>query len=521
MSAGKRAVVSILLCFASNLLTGQSTVDWSTTLGGSSWEQDPLVYALPEGGCLVVGNTYSNNGDLSGSMGNCDIVALRLDSEGNALWQERFGGENTDLVSDVIILPDGGAVICGRSQSSSGMMAGLHQGLFDLLVFRISEQGTLLWSSAFGGSNSDHANAICPHPDGGFVVAGKSNSSDGDTGGQIASHDIWLLHIDDDGNLIEQTSLGEEFGTSGFIAYEYANDLVMSDDQNLILVGWSNAVSVNFDEDGPYRDQYIAKLNPGLDIVWESYKGGMVADEVNVAWPMPNGGVMAAGITWSPDFAVSDLDNPDYCLGTLTKVNGVGDIEWAQVFGGEDIDRILDLCPGNQGGWFAIGLSESMTGPFSDNAGQADLWLLHLNGDGQLVYQELMGGSQNDIGNSMAMDQLSGRIYLAGTAYSADGDLSQNQGESDFWLLGLDVPSSVNNAKPDAPMRYDFAAGELIWVSEKTPSRDILVFNAIGQQVLQQPAGWSNLALNQLTSGYYVVVDYSKGQSSKLRVFVP
>ena len=241
MSAGKRAALGILLCIASNLATGQSTVGWSTTLGGSSWEQEPLVRALPEGGCLVVGNTYSNDSDLPGSLGNCDILALRLDSQGSVLWQERFGGENTDLVSDVIILPEGGAAICGRSRSSSGMMAGLHQGLFDLLVFRISEEGTLLWSSAFGGSNSDHANAICPHPDGGFVLAGKSNSSDGDTGGQIASHDIWLLHLDDDGNLIQQASIGEEFGASGYIAYEYANDLVMGDDQNLIVVGMFTA----------------------------------------------------------------------------------------------------------------------------------------------------------------------------------------------------------------------------------------------------------------------------------------
>lgn len=521
MSAGKWTALGILFCIASNLATGQTTVGWSTTLGGSSWEQEPLVRALPEGGCLVVGNTYSNDGDLPGSLGNCDILALRLDSHGSVLWQERFGGENTDLVSDVIILPDGGAAICGRSRSSSGMMAGLHQGLFDLLVFRISEEGTLLWSSAFGGSNSDHANAICPHPDGGFVLAGKSNSSDGDTGGQIASHDIWLLHLDDDGNLIQQASIGEEIGTSGYIAYEYANDLVMGDDQNLIVVGMSNAVSTDLEEDGPYQDQYIAKLNPDFDIVWETYTGGMIADEVNVAWPMPNGGVMAAGITWSPDFAVSDLDNPDYCLGTLTKTNGDGDIEWAQIFGGEDIDRILDLCPGNQGGWFAIGISESMTGPFSGNAGQADLWLLHMDSEGQLVHQELMGGSQNDVGNSIAMDQQTGRIYLAGTAYSADGDLSQNQGESDFWLLGLDVPMSVTNAEHDSPMRYDVAMGALIWVSKNTPSGDVVVFNVLGQQVLRQSPGWSSLPLDQLPTGHYAVMGYSEGRSSKLSVFVP
>ena len=521
MSPRKRTAVAVLFCIASNLSTGQSTVGWNTTLGGSSWEQEPLVRALSEGGCLVVGNTYSNDSDLPGSLGDCDILALQLDSEGSVLWQERFGGENTDLVSDVIILPDGGALICGRSRSSSGMMAGLHQGLFDLLVFRISEQGTLLWSSAFGGSNSDHANAICTHPDGGFVVAGKSNSSDGDTGGQIASHDIWLLHLDGDGNLIQQASIGQEFGTSGYIAYEYANDVVMGDDQSLIVAGMSNAVSTDLEEDGPFQDQYITKLNADLDIVWESYTGGMVADEVNVAWPMPNGGVMAAGITWSPDFAVSDLDNPDFCLGTLTKINGAGDTEWAQVFGGEDIDRILDLCPGNQGGWFAIGISESTTGPFSENAGQADLWLLHLNGEGQLVHQELMGGSQNDVGNSIAMDQLSGRIYLAGTAYSADGDLSQNQGESDFWLLGLDVPSSVNHAKPDAHMRYDFATGTLNWVSKNTPSGAVLVFNGMGQQVLRQSPGWYSLPLHQLPTGYYAVVSYAEGQSMKLSVFVP
>ena len=76
MSAGKRGALGILFYIASNLATGQTTVGWSTTLGGSSWEQEPLVRALPEGGCLIVGNTYSNDGDLPGSLGNCDILAL-------------------------------------------------------------------------------------------------------------------------------------------------------------------------------------------------------------------------------------------------------------------------------------------------------------------------------------------------------------------------------------------------------------------------------------------------------------
>ena len=137
------------------------------------------------------------------------------------------------------------------------------------------------------------------------------------------------------------------------------------------------------------------------------------------------------------------------------------------------------------------------------------------------MHQELMGGSQNDVGNSIAMDQLSGRIYLAGTAYSADGNLSQNLGQSDFWLLGLDVTSSVNHAKSDAPMRYDLATGTLNWVSKNTPSGAALVFNAMGQQVLRQSPGWYSLPLHQLPTGHYTVVSYSEGQSMKLSVFVP
>ena len=521
MVCWKLAMVVLFLCVPWKFALSQINVEWSTILGGSSWDQEPIVRSLPGGGCLVLGTTYSTDGYFQNPLGNADIVVLKLDVDGNVLWQERFGGDNVDLASDMVILPDGGAVVCGRSRSNNGIMEGMNKGLFDVLVFRISESGSLIWSNAFGGSNSDHANAVCFHPDVGFVLACKSNSFDGDTNGQIPSHDIWILHIDENGNLIQQSKLGSEFGIEGYISYEYANDLVVTNDQNLVVLGWSNAVSTDYDEDGPIRDQYIAKLNSDLDLVWETFVGGMYSEEIYSAYPIEDGSVMAVGFTYSPDFNESTPINGGSCLGTLIKINDFGGIEWSRFHGGEDIDRILDICRGSLGGWYAIGVTESSYDQFNGNSGQADLWFLHYNDDGQIEFQELMGGSQNDRGNSIAQDMQTGRLYLAGTTFSTDIDFLQNQGSGDFWLLGLDMQPLMIIEDKLFTVRFDLIREELIWISQNTKSEEVFVFNTLGQMVLRESAGWSILTLEHLQTGYYNVVIKSSDHFRNLGLFVP
>ena len=274
------------------------------------------------------------------------------------------------------------------------------------------------------------------------------------------------IYIDENGNLIQQSKLGSEFGIEGYISYEYANDLVITNDQNLVVLGWSNAVSTDYDEDGPIRDQYIAKLNSDLDLVWETFVGGMYSEEIYSAYPIEDGSVMAVGFTYSPDFNESTPINGGSCLGTLIKINDFGGIEWSRFHGGEDIDRILDICRGSLGGWYAIGVTESSYDQFNGNSGQADLWFLHYNDDGQIEFQELMGGSQNDRGNSIAQDMQTGRLYLAGTTFSTDIDFLQNQGSGDFWLLGLDMQPLMIIEDKLFTVRFDLIREELIWISQ-------------------------------------------------------
>lgn len=479
-----------------------------------------MVHALPEGGCMMVGNAYSNDGDLTGALGDSDIVALRLDAEGTILWQHHYGGESTDLVSDVLVLPDGGAVICGRSRSSGGMMSGMHQGQFDILAFRISPEGQTLWARAFGGSQSDHANAVCPHPNGGVVLACKSVSFDGDTEGQIAWHDIWLLHLDGEGELVQEASLGEETGVEGAHAIEYAADIVLTTDGQLVVVGSSTAASTDLGEDGPYNDQYIAKLDANLETLWETFPGGVLEEEAQVAFPLPSGGVITVGYTWSSDFENTDPMEGGFCRGTLVKVNETGGVIWAQTFGGEGIDRIRDIRPGNNGGWFAIGVSDSNTGSFNGNAGQADLWFLQMDGEGNLIHQELMGGSQNDAGTSMAIDQQTGRFYLAGTSSSADGDPSSNAGNSDWWLLGLDVPSAIGEEDRPTYMRFDPRSNALRWAPDAGLSGALSLYNVQGQCVLTARQGWSFVSLEHLPCGHYLASMQTADRAERLSVYV-
>jgi hypothetical protein len=97
----------------------------------------------------------------------------------NVQWQRCYGGNNHDAISGILELDDG-YVFSGSTESTN--MPG-HKGDMDVWVVRIDFDGNIIWQKAFGGSRGEAGDNIFKTDDGGFIVAGNTNSNNGDVSG--------------------------------------------------------------------------------------------------------------------------------------------------------------------------------------------------------------------------------------------------------------------------------------------------------------------------------------------------
>ena len=215
------------------------TIEWGKTYGGTGFDYGYSIQQTSDGGYIAAGYTESNDGDVISNNGGGDSWIIKLDAFGAIEWQKTFGGSLTDNAQCVRQTADDGYIICGYSESSDGDVTGNHGG-GDCWIIKLNELGSLEWQTALGGSSYDFAQDIKQTPDGGYVMSGGSNSNDGDVTGQNGNGDCWIAKLDLTGTIIWENSLGGsnyDFGQSiemtddgGYIiaGYSESNDVDVS-----------------------------------------------------------------------------------------------------------------------------------------------------------------------------------------------------------------------------------------------------------------------------------------------------
>ena len=107
---------------------------------------------------------------------------IKLDGNGRKVWDRTFGGRSKDEARSIASTPDGGYVVAGWTQSKGA-------GKSDAWVIKLDSAGRKVWDRTFGGSDSDLASSILTTPDGGYVVAGWTGSTG--AGGS----DAWVIKL--------------------------------------------------------------------------------------------------------------------------------------------------------------------------------------------------------------------------------------------------------------------------------------------------------------------------------------
>ena len=305
---------------------------WDKILSGSSADQLNSIQQTSDGGYVVAGSTTSNDGDVSdGNNGSWDYWVVKLDADGNKVWDKTFGGSLADQLNSIQQTADGGYVLAGSTKSDDGDVGDGNNGAMDYWIVKLDGSGNKVWDKTYGGSKSDLVNSIQQTSDGGYIVSGHTWSDDGDlSDGNNGENDYWIIKLDNVGNKVWDKT----YGGSG---NDYATSIQQTSDGGYIVAGTTSSSDGDItDVNNGGSDCWIIKLDESGNKVWDKTLGGSDSDNATSIQQNSEGGYIIAGYVKSSDGDITDGNNGGYDfwlikLGTETPSN-VNKIETENMF---------------------------------------------------------------------------------------------------------------------------------------------------------------------------------------------
>ena len=234
-------------------IDGSGNLEWRKFFGGTNNDRSFGVVNAHDGGYILVGASESDDFDISNSKGSYDFWVVKVDKNGNFVWESSFGGTGIEQAQDILAVPDGGYVIVGNTFSSDTQVT-KNNGQSDVWLIKIDDNGQLLWEKSFGGSGFEAAHSVRPTQDEGLLVCGNSKSFNGDVTENFGENDIWVFKTDTSGNLQWEKSFGG-------LSLDFGYDALETADGTVVLIGETTSQDFPEIQFKGGMDMVVLKLN--------------------------------------------------------------------------------------------------------------------------------------------------------------------------------------------------------------------------------------------------------------------
>jgi type 1 glutamine amidotransferase len=433
-----KKILTLSIFFIFTFIYSQPLIQWQKTLGGTGWDTGSSIQQTADGGYIVAGLTSSNDGDVSGNKGFTDFWVVKLNSLGAIVWQKTLGGTSDEEVLSIQQTADGGYIVAGLTSSNDGDVSGNH-GLFDFWVVKLNSLGAIVWQKTLGGTSYDWPSSIQQTTDGGYIVAGRTESNDGDVTGNHGGYDFWVVKLNSLGTIVWQKTLGGTLNEQGLSIQQTA-------DGGYIVAGLTSSNDGDVSGNKGFTDFWVVKLNSLGAIVWQKSLGGTGYDWPSSIQQTADGGYIVAGSTSSNDGDVTG--NHGYDDMWVVKLDSLGAIVWQKTLGGTSDEWLLSIQQTADGGYIVAGHTSSNDGDVIENYGLTDFWVVKLNSLGTIVWQKTLGGTGYDWPSSIQQTADGGYI-VAGYTFSNDGDVTGSHGGYDIWVVKLSNTLGINEVPID------------------------------------------------------------------------
>lgn len=356
----------------------QNELEWQKTYGGSGDDRGQAIIQTSDGGYAITGYAQSDDGDASNNEGFHDNWILKLDATGNILWQKSFGYAGHDHSYDLVETADNGLFFSGFLDVTSSNGEGatdknsslFAHGVGEFWGTKIDNEGVLQWRKYFGGTNNDRAYGVVKADDGGYVMAGFTESDDFDISSSKGSYDFWVVKVNKLGDLEWEQS----FGGTGI---DQAQDIANTTDGGYAIVGHTFSTDIQVTENYGESDIWLVKINRMGRLDWQRNFGGSEFDAAHSVKPTLDGGFLLAGNSKSSDadLTANNGENDMWLL----KTNETGELLWQISIGGSDLDFAYDAIETSTGDIIVVGESASADFPNHTLKDAQDLIILRFS----------------------------------------------------------------------------------------------------------------------------------------------
>ena len=270
------------------------------------------------------------------------------------------------------------------------------------------------WSMTYGGKYEDSLRYFQKTSDGGYILPGYRYYSE-------SNYDAWILKLDSRGDIEWQKTYGMGI-YAGLISIQ---ETVAG---GYIGAGWVFPDPSNFEDE----DMWIVKVDSKGGIEWQKRYGGSNDEMGRSILQTMDGGYIVAGYTYSYGL-----------LGVwVIKLDSVGNIQWQKTFGGWGVE-IRTILQTPDEGYVLTAMTDSY------GAGGYDAWVIKLDKNGNSEWQKTYGGKQDDYGQAIYRTS-EGEYILGGTT------LSFGAGDADVWVLKLDANGNIQWQKAYGGVNGDY-----------------------------------------------------------------
>lgn len=243
-------------------------VEWIKTYGRldsiTSGDWGRAVQQTSDGGYIIGGAIGSST-----TPGSSNFLLIKTDPSGNIVWEKIYGDTGHDYGYDVKQTLDGGYIMTGHTYSYG-------QGSCDLYILKTDSVGTIVWTKTIGGASCDRGRALQLTSDGGYIIAGRNES----TG--AGSTDMWLVKLDAVGNIDWEKTYG---GPNN----EWANSVQQTFDGGYVVIGLTNSFGAGD------NDVYVIKTDQNGDTLWTKTYGTTSHDRGHDIQQTPDSGFVFTG----------------------------------------------------------------------------------------------------------------------------------------------------------------------------------------------------------------------------------
>lgn len=438
-------LILLFSAFQTVLFAQNLTIHWQKSLGGKNNEYAYASTPTTDGGYVIVGSTNNNkDGDVPASKafsgaGGSDIWVVKLNNWGEIEWSKTFGGTKDDVATDVLETKDKGILLVATTSSTDGEATG-NGSRGGLILLKLKIDGSIEWRKVFASgysvgeisfakADANSKPTIKPTADGGYILGATINP--------INTTDFWLSKLNATGD-IQWTK------TYGSSSNDSMNEVIVCNDGGFLMVGGTEGSNLEISGAGKgFIDFCIMKADANGRLLWLRALGGTNLDMAYSAIEATDNAYIIVGETNSTNGDMTpNLGQKD---GVLVKYSATeGRLLWKVLTGGDDIDGLYTIKKASTGKLFAMGISSSVIGKVKPNGPVGDIWLVNIENSGAISSHTMFGGADSDIARG-AFPTTDGGFIIAGNSDSVDGDVTENKGGTDFWVVkvGNQLPVDI------------------------------------------------------------------------------